>query len=131
MLLAGDCNFDPAPDSKTCRCGHPLEQHRLWERRFGAVAEKPVVPSSWDRQTRISGPHGWIQWKGTRVCLDLHCSCGFFGHVDEEFFYFWRCPDCKKVWMVNGNVEFVEVFEDEAAKLGSSIKELPEYYEES
>jgi hypothetical protein len=128
MLLAGDCNFDPGPDGKTCKCGHPLEQHRLWERRFGAgiarsaSSEKQAAPpKAWDRQTRISGPHGWIQWKGTQVCMDIHCSCGFWGHVDREFFYFWRCPnpDCGKVWMVNGHVEFVEVFQDELEKMSS------------
>ena len=21
-------------------------------------------------------PHGWIQWKGTGVCMDVHCKCG-------------------------------------------------------
>ncbi len=62
--------------------------------------------------------------------MDINCSCGFDGHADEEFFYFWRCPDCKRVWRVNGHVEFVEVFADEEKKLGSSITEIEKYDQE-
>lgn len=49
-------------------------------------------------------PHGWIQWKGTDVCIDLHCSCGYLGHYDGEFFYYYECPNCKKKYSVGSNV---------------------------
>lgn len=42
-------------------------------------------------------PHLWIQWKGTDVCCDIHCSCGYFGHYDGAFFYFFRCPVMRPV----------------------------------
>jgi len=37
-----------------------------------------------DRLVR-AGPHAWIQWKGTDVCMDVRCSCGNHGHVDADF----------------------------------------------
>lgn len=46
-----------------------------------------------DEQARLERPFGWIQWKGTNVCIDLHCECGAHGHVDAEFLYFVRCED--------------------------------------
>jgi len=53
-------------------------------------------------------PHGWIQWKGTDVCLDIHCSCGAHSHIDGDFMYFVQCPACKKIYEVNGNVQLIE-----------------------
>jgi hypothetical protein len=61
---------------------------------------------------RLVGPHGWIQWKGTDVCMDVHCSCGTSGHVDTEFAYFYRCP-CGKVWAVGQSVKLHELMPDE------------------
>ena len=54
-------------------------------------------------------PHGWIQWKGTSVCMDAYCSCGFQSHVDAEFAYFFKCPECERVYEINGHVEFIQV----------------------
>ena len=28
---------------------------------------------------------GRIQWKGTDICVDIHCVCGYLGHIDGEF----------------------------------------------
>ena len=39
-------------------------------------------------------PNATIQWKGTDVCMDIHCSCGTHSHLDAEFAYFVRCPGC-------------------------------------
>lgn len=61
------------------------------------------------------GPHGWIQWKGTRVCLDVHCSCGKMSHVDAEFAYTIRCGYCGKLWAVCANVRLIEMAEAELA----------------
>ena len=58
-----------------------------------------------------AGPHGWIQWKGTDVCLDVYCSCGAHSHVDAEFAYTIRCGACGKLWAVCANVRFVEISE--------------------
>lgn len=49
-------------------------------------------------------PYGWIQWKGTSVCVDIHCSCGCTSHFDGEFMYYIKCPSCKSIWYCNGHV---------------------------
>jgi phage FluMu protein Com len=54
-------------------------------------------------------PRGWIQWKGTDVCMDIHCSCGKMSHVDAEFAYNIKCPHCGKIFMCNPNIELIEV----------------------
>jgi hypothetical protein len=53
-------------------------------------------------------PHGWIQWKGTDVCMDVRCSCGYTGHVDSEFAYRVECGGCGKIWHVSPWVRLVE-----------------------
>lgn len=50
------------------------------------------------------GPHGWVQWKGTSVCLDLHCKCGESSHFDGGFAYALRCPYCDQVYVMDGHV---------------------------
>jgi hypothetical protein len=57
-------------------------------------------------------PHGWIQWKGTDVCLDVYCACGHHGHVDAEFAYTIRCPECGQVYETNGHIELVPIDRD-------------------
>lgn len=58
-------------------------------------------------------PHGWVQWKGTSVCMDLHCKCGHHGHVDEEFFYYYECPKCKTVFAVGQTVKLIELTQEQ------------------
>ena len=55
------------------------------------------------------GPHGWIQWKGTNVCLDVRCSCGFLGHVDAEFVYHVRCGACGRRYIVSAHVALIPI----------------------
>ena len=50
-------------------------------------------------------PHGWIQWKGTAVCLDFYCKCGAHGHLDDEFCYFVKCGRCGQIYELSGHVE--------------------------
>lgn len=57
----------------------------------------------------FEGPHGWIQWKGTDVCMDIRCLCGELGHVDAEFAYAVRCKACGRIYEVNGHVKLHEV----------------------
>jgi len=67
---------------------------------------------SWNiQEKRKDQPHGWIQWKGTDVCMDLHCKCGHSSHVDGMFAYSVQCPECNTVYMVNGHVEFIELLD--------------------
>lgn len=64
---------------------------------------------AWKIQQEYDGPHGWIQWKGTNVCMDVHCACGELAHVDAEFAYQVKCEVCGRVYFVNGNVELIEI----------------------
>lgn len=54
-------------------------------------------------------PHGWIQWKGTDVCMDLRCKCGETTHVDADFMYHVKCPLCGTVYFCNGHIELIEL----------------------
>lgn len=62
---------------------------------------------------KMEGNHGWIQWKGTNVCMDLHCECGHMGHVDVDFFYYFKCPSCQKIYAVGQNVRLYPVSKEE------------------
>jgi hypothetical protein len=52
-------------------------------------------------------PNGWIQWKGTDVCMDVYCACGYHGHVDVDFFYFYECPKCHQKYAVGQTVPLI------------------------
>ena len=58
-------------------------------------------------------PYAFIQWKGTDVCADIHCQCGFFGHFDGDFLYFWECPRCKEVYEMGCYVQLAPVAREE------------------
>lgn len=62
------------------------------------------------------GPHGWVQWKGTSVCIDLYCECGHHGHYDGWFLYYWECSQCHKIWEVCGTVLLCEPSPREAVE---------------
>ena len=53
--------------------------------------------------------HGWIQWKGTDVCMDVHCPCGAHGHIDARFAYKIQCAVCKRVFSVGQCVHLYEL----------------------
>lgn len=69
----------------------------------------------------MEGPHGWIQWKGTDVCIDVHCECGAHLHFDEAFLYFIRCGNCRRTYGVSPYVKIVEVPEDVILATGLTI----------
>lgn len=69
--------------------------------------------AAWDIQERHAGePHGWIQWKGTDVCMDIYCECGHHSHIDAEFAYSVKCPKCGAVYMCNGHIELIKLEEE-------------------
>jgi hypothetical protein len=68
------------------------------------------IEEAWEIQDRKENEaHGWIQWKGTDVCMDFHCECGFHGHIDADFVYFIKCSKCNRVYMCNGHIELIEL----------------------
>ena len=46
----------------------------------------------------------FIQWKGTDVCLDLSCECGYSSHLDAEFAYAIKCPKCKTEYVMPADI---------------------------
>jgi hypothetical protein len=54
----------------------------------------------------------FVQWKGTNVCLDLHCVCGYHGHLDGDFAYYLRCGECGRVYRMPTTFEPVEMLGD-------------------
>lgn len=56
---------------------------------------------------------GFIQWKGTKVCMDWSFPCGYDEHLDVDFAYFIRCPSCKRVWKNQSVVWMEEADEDD------------------
>ena len=78
---------------------------------------------AWDvQETYKDKPHGWIQWKGTDVCMDVHCVCGVHSHVDADFLYNVQCPSCGRVYMCNGHIQLIEL--EEAPTTNVVISEL-------
>lgn len=51
--------------------------------------------------------YGWIQWKGTDVCIDLRCICGTHGHIDGDFVYSVKCKDCGRKYAMGQNVKMI------------------------
>lgn len=76
---------------------------------------------AWDVQETFEGePHGWIQWKGTDVCMDVHCKCGVSSHIDSDFVYVAECPACHAKYMCNGHIQLIEIEEhDMPCQVGS------------
>lgn len=65
---------------------------------------------AWHVQDMRDGePHGWVQWKGADVCMDLHCACGESSHVDGAFAYHVKCPHCNAVYFCNGHIELIKL----------------------
>lgn len=94
-----------------------------------ALEEKTQIISmnsspGWDRQTlpQEGQPHGWIQWKGTDVCMDVYCLCGAHTHIDAEFLHYVQCSRCGRVYMTNGHIELVPLADAEAIEVAEQVK---------
>lgn len=72
------------------------------------IVDKPDdVWGVWEQYKGI--PHGWIQFKGTDICMDLSCKCGYLGHFDGYFAYNIKCPKCGTMYCCNGHIELIEI----------------------
>lgn len=68
---------------------------------------------AYDLEDKHEGnPHGWIQWKGTDVCMDIHCKCGHHSHIDAAFTYNIQCPKCNTIYRCNPHIEFIEITDE-------------------
>ena len=85
-------------------------------RHIGNVEVRRAARSFNEKFPTPEGPHGWIQWKGTNACMDVYCACGHHGHVDADFAYNVKCPECGRVYACDGHIKLVELTPEEAAK---------------
>lgn len=71
-------------------------------------AEKRLdVRREWD-----TDHEAFIQWKGTDVCMDLHCpKCKTHNHYDGFFAYVVECSGCQTQYLMRPHAEFAELTE--------------------
>lgn len=55
----------------------------------------------------------WIQWKGTDVCMDIHCRCGHMSHFDGDFAYIVECPHCHQAYAMGCNVKMIPLTDEQ------------------
>jgi hypothetical protein len=75
--------------------------------------------SVYSRDNPAGRAHGWIQWKGTDVCIDLHCECGHHGHLHGYFLYYYECPECHKLYALGQNVALIRLTSEEESYVRS------------
>lgn len=84
-----------------------------------ALSQTSVMRSALNREeaytifTQHNKFDGFIQWKGTYVCMDFHCECGHHNHYDDYFCYVIKCSSCGNMYAPSCNVEMIRVIEDE------------------
>lgn len=83
-----------------------------------------IYESIYSQDNKEGENYGWIQWKGTEVCIDIHCHCGHHGHFDGDFFYYYECPECKTKYAVGANIKLIPLNGEqiEYAKSGIGFK---------
>lgn len=59
----------------------------------------------------LEAPYSYVQWKGTNVCMDVHCTCGATYHVDADFAYALKCMECGQVYEMPTYVALMPVAE--------------------
>ena len=117
--VAGSFYFGRRPCCATRKRGEVHEaQHFAQGRRpffmMGDIMDsRKFHKDVYDQDHAITPPTGWIQWKGTQVCIDLHCTCGHLGHHDGDFFYFYKCPVCHRVYAVGQVVKLIPLNADQ------------------
>lgn len=57
--------------------------------------------------------HNFIQWKGTDLCMDMWCECGYQNHYDGFFTYAIKCAGCGQVYQLGTKVEMKKVSSSE------------------
>lgn len=62
---------------------------------------------------KSSPPYAWIQFKGSYICADIHCSCGKLLHIDAEFSYYVKCPHCEQIYGLCGDIKLIPITQTE------------------
>jgi hypothetical protein len=82
--------------------------------------EKSPYDTIYDNDNPVTPSYGWVQWKGTDVCMDIHCVCGAFGHVDADFVYSLKCGSCGRKYATGQNIKLIELDTPELLKAHDS-----------
>jgi len=61
-----------------------------------------------DLSKQTPTPYVFVQWKGTELCGDFHCSCGAHGHLDDQFAYSVECSACGRIWELPINLPLID-----------------------
>lgn len=56
--------------------------------------------------------HNFIQWKGTKVCMDFWCQCGYSSHICDYFAYAIKCVGCGRFYALGQSVEVIELLQE-------------------
>jgi uncharacterized protein (DUF983 family) len=64
---------------------------------------------AFDKFTKHNKFDGFIQWKGTDVCMDFHCECGHHNHYDGYFMYEVECEKCGNKYAPSSSVEMIRI----------------------
>lgn len=73
------------------------------------VTKTPTEPKPWE--VPPDGAHAWIQWKGTDVCMDIHCPCGALLHLDGDFAYSIECGRCHQKYVCDPHIRLHPIAE--------------------
>lgn len=99
-----DFKFPPVDESDVRPAGKPGEcfycQQPIGQEHGIACRQFPSM-----RMPRAEDERAWIQWKGTKVCMDVSCKCGEPFHIDAEFAYHIKCPKCGQVYECDGHIK--------------------------
>jgi phage terminase large subunit GpA-like protein len=68
---------------------------------------------------KATPPYAWIQWKGTDVCADIHCSCGKLSHIDANCAYYVKCPHCDQIYGLCGDIKLIPITQQEFEQSGA------------
>jgi hypothetical protein len=79
-------------------------------RRFPVISVFLYLVSVMNRDfpsldTKHDKPSAWLQWKGSDVCIDVHCECGAHMHFDCDFLYHVKCSACGQVYEMDGHIQ--------------------------
>ena len=56
--------------------------------------------------------HGFIQWKGTDVCMDVYCKCGNQSHIDGYCAYYIKCLNCNTIYRLDNYIQLIQLTEE-------------------
>ena len=88
---------------------------------FSDQAMKRLYPSLYGPEP--APPFAGIQWKGTDVCMDVHCKCGHDSHFDTDFCSHLKCPKCGQVYECSGVIKLTPLdFEPEFTKTETAVE---------